>query len=64
LSFKPPAAGHTLVVEVAATNDLGDRDDFFQAGTVTVTHRPGNDQGDDHDDHLDSDEPGDHDPGR
>jgi hypothetical protein len=54
LSFKSKAAGHTFQVEVAASDDLGNRDDFDQAGTVTVTRRQGNDQGDDHvDDHND-----------
>lgn len=37
LSFKPSAAGRTFVVEVAASDDLGNHDDFAQAGTLTVT---------------------------
>ncbi|HJQ99463.1 MAG TPA: hypothetical protein VJ826_14205 [Candidatus Polarisedimenticolaceae bacterium] len=36
LSFKPRASGHTFVVEVAASDDLGHHDDFVEAGTVTV----------------------------
>jgi hypothetical protein len=36
-SFKRAAAGRTYVVEVAATDDLGHRDDFVQAGTIRVT---------------------------
>ncbi len=37
LSFKPQAARRTFVVEVAASDDLGNHDDFVQAGTLTVT---------------------------
>jgi hypothetical protein len=36
LSFKPSAAGQTFLVEVAATDDLGNQDNFAAAGTVTV----------------------------
>jgi photosystem II stability/assembly factor-like uncharacterized protein len=36
LSFKPSAAGRTFLVEVAATDDLGNQDNFAAAGTVTV----------------------------
>jgi hypothetical protein len=39
LSFKPPAAGHTYVVEVAAADDRGDREDFVAVGTLTVPGR-------------------------
>jgi len=39
LSFKPQAAGHDYLVEVAGGNDLGDTSDFAQAGTLTVTSR-------------------------
>jgi hypothetical protein len=37
LSFGPQAAGRTYAVEVAAADDLGNEDDFVQAGTLTVT---------------------------
>ena len=37
LSFKPSAAGRTLIVEVAASDHLGHQDPFVQAGTLTVT---------------------------
>ena len=36
ISFKPRAAGRTYVVEVAATDDLSNQEDFKQAGTLTV----------------------------
>jgi photosystem II stability/assembly factor-like uncharacterized protein len=36
LSFKPSAAGRTFLVEVAATDDTGNADNFAAAGTVTV----------------------------
>jgi photosystem II stability/assembly factor-like uncharacterized protein len=38
LSFKPQAQGLPAIVEVAATDDLGNQDEFVQAGTITV-HR-------------------------
>jgi hypothetical protein len=46
LTFKPRAAGHTFVVEVAASDDLGHQDDFIQAGTVTVAANPNDDRDD------------------
>ncbi len=37
LSLKPPAAGRSYSVEVAARDDQGNEDDFFfEAGTLTV----------------------------
>jgi len=36
LTFKPPAAGKTYSVEVAATDDLGHEDTFAVAGSLTV----------------------------
>jgi Calx-beta domain len=36
LSFKPMAGGRSYIVEVAATDDLGNREDFAQAGTLIV----------------------------
>jgi len=36
LSFKPSAAGRTYIVEVAASDDDGDTDDFIQAGVLTI----------------------------
>ena len=40
VSFKPQAAGHTFRVEVAASDDNGNADDFTQAGTLTVAPSP------------------------
>ena len=37
LSFKPKAAGRTFVVEVAASDDFGNQDDFTEAGTLNVS---------------------------
>ena len=37
LRFKPPAAGRTYSVEVAATDDFGHSDPFAVAGTLRVT---------------------------
>ncbi len=45
LSFNPLAAGRTFLVEVTASDDLGNEDDFSLAGTLTVT--PLNDDVDD-----------------
>ncbi|HYS16460.1 MAG TPA: Calx-beta domain-containing protein [Candidatus Binatia bacterium] len=46
LSFKPHAAGRNYIVEVAATDDLGNRDDFVRTGTLTVTAgRSGDERG-------------------
>jgi hypothetical protein len=39
LEFKPRAAGRTYIVEVAATDDLGNQEDFSQAGTLIVGPR-------------------------
>jgi hypothetical protein len=39
LNFKPPAAGQTYIIEVSATDDRGNRDDFSQAGVLTVRSR-------------------------
>jgi hypothetical protein len=36
LSFKPQAAGRVFDVEVAASNDFGQRDEFIHAGWLTV----------------------------
>ena len=36
LSLKPQTAGHTFLVEVSASDDLGNFDDFAPAGTLTV----------------------------
>lgn len=43
LSFKRRAPGHTYLVEVAAADDLGNRDDFVQTGTLRGTHQKGRD---------------------
>jgi hypothetical protein len=55
LDFKRRVAGHTFLVEVAATNDQGDRDDFVEAGSFTVTAGRGDE--DDDDDDRDGDKP-------
>src|SRR5207247_7527470 len=36
LSFKPQAAGRSYVVEVAATDDLGNQQGFAPAGSLTI----------------------------
>ena len=36
--FKPPAAGHSYVVEVAGADDAGNEDTFSAAGSVIVNH--------------------------
>jgi hypothetical protein len=36
LSFKPSAAGRTFIVEVAASDDDGNTDDFIEAGVLTI----------------------------
>jgi uncharacterized repeat protein (TIGR01451 family) len=41
VSFKRRAAGRTYVVEVKASDDLGNVQDWKQAGTLTVTRGPG-----------------------
>jgi hypothetical protein len=37
LNFKPQTAGHTYVVEIAASDDDGHADDFIPAGFLTIT---------------------------
>ncbi len=39
LSLKPRAMGHTLALDLAAAGDAGTRDEFFEAGSVTVPGR-------------------------
>src|SRR6185295_6009854 len=39
LSFKPPSGGHTFLVEVAASDDLGNESPFEQADMLTVTSK-------------------------
>jgi hypothetical protein len=39
VSFKRKGAGHRYGVEVAATDDFGNRDDFFRLGSVSVRRR-------------------------
>jgi hypothetical protein len=39
LAFKPSVAGRTFLIEVAASDDLGNQEEFVPVGTVTVAPR-------------------------
>lgn len=39
LAFKPNVAGRTFLIEAAASDDLGNQEEFVPAGTVTVAPR-------------------------
>jgi hypothetical protein len=54
LSFEAWGHSRTFLVEVAASDDFGHRDDFAGAGTLTITREHGDEHGNDHvDDHGD-----------